>query len=502
MQYFKYIRILLILIFNICAAEIALPEASMPQTSEEVYSLYIWYQSMGQDIESIKDILEKKEQLLQAQNLSAAEEKKIVTQIKSYKEIIEKYQKTEQFLKQPEIQSKIHEFTMRTSALQELENIEKEIFNPLRQALLVQDSVIVEGLFNEFKKRLMHENMSKELASLPSLNAKINYIKAMRIPLHTAQEIVIPYIELMKTEEFNSDFIKIVQKFNQYIDQQLAQLDQNTVNLYKKEIAPRTKVSPSFSSKKQFAEFQQIVKKIKKEIAPSLKLIEELENLENKAEQGDNKSYIKRRLQIIQTHFDKKKIEQLRDINNNLQKLTGNLLALTKRYKGKYPTLFDSQYEEYQAEFKGSDFNAFQAYQALGLDPKENPEHITQEQIDKAYELQRKQLKQTDKNWLAARNASTILRDQIGKQTYDAFLTDHFMLRKLGIDSINAKSKPVEQFLNTNSALAQLQITKDMHDRILQFYPEVNELFSKVGSALNIIETLPQQIENIETLLQ
>ena len=236
--------------------------------------------------------------------------------------------------------------------------------------------------------------------------------------------------------------------------------------------------------------------------------------------------------------FDIEEAQDAVDVFNtlyaeSLQPMLGDMSAKLRRYKGtEFATLFDQMADYYASGsiFGNTAYKSEQAYQALftpevidklnaknpGLnltramfDPVSfNPESISPELIDQAYKESHAIYTQQDPVWRAARNASFLLRNPVGRATYDSFLEDYKNLLAKNLlakgikDHYKNKTGTKNNFLNNKGALSKLQITEatknqiePLQQKIIDTIVQTRSYFDGVVSSITTLDTKKQVIQ-------
>ncbi|MGE0207110.1 MAG: hypothetical protein AB7R69_04670 [Candidatus Babeliales bacterium] len=355
-----------------------------------------------------------------------------------------------------------------------------ELFvEPLKQAI-AHDPSVIQGLMQELQKKLSIAAEQRMLEQKKDPAFALQELKTLRFFLYALYFILEDGLKKHKNNEY-----PVLAKFKNIILNYIEQVDVLSVAWYS---TIRPEDSLSMQLKKLFATSEQTTNnKERQELAVIKKTIQNVSPLFERAikilnDKKTSENVRKKMLEDIMMHYKKGDRERLLNIYTMLQNYPGHLVSKSKRYKEGFPTLFDAQVQEYEKEFKDSVFKPHEAYKSLGL-----PLWASTKEIENAYEKKRVEPNEASEHekrqWKAARNASTVLREPLGKQNYDAFLDDYVLLLQLGVDPyFPVKSKAVQEFLKKQGHLARMEINKKVHDEITVLLKEVLSLTMNLGS--------------------
>lgn len=235
----------------------------------------------------------------------------------------------------------------------------------------------------------------------------------------------------------------------------------------------------------------------------------------------------KKNVARFQTELNALKTSDIQNVRNavdvfntlykeSLQPMTGDIAAKMRRYKNpQYVTLFNQLADYYASEniFGGLSYRPEQAYQALftpeiiaNLNAKNpdlhltsamfdpltfNPDTISPELINQAYDESRTFYKQGTTAWQAARNAGFLLRNPVDKATYDAFLKDYKNLLSKGIkDPYKNRSPQDTLILNNEGAVSQLQITEATYNQLQDIAGDILITVAESKSAFDDVDRI------------
>jgi len=536
-------------------------EIKEPTTPEEAKELENRYEEEKESAKQAEERLVENQKKLDDPTVTPQERSKLQEQIGKDTSVADSYKQMDKELGKPAVKELIKRFTeeiARDYQLSEvaLRNMPREV----KKAFQYEDAFRVQDLAENFSRDFDSDALNKKVAEAKTVDQKLYAIEEGRVKVRLVREPLEKELEAIKKGEktVSPEYQKSLDEFKERIDTKIEVLDAQSLALDAPGFFERvTKgfknwFDSIFDFHKDVAEKRSIdaelasIARNKKTIAPLAKFFDAAEAVENNAnglvkaidgmvEVGrmnvdefskilERATRISKSLEAIDKKFTPENEKQINEAYDSLQKLTGDLLAKSKRYKGEYATLFDSEMAAYTNEFdptrigftpQEKAFGPNEAYETLGLtkevlgfDPQENPDDVTPKQIEDAYEKVRKTYGENTYEWKAARNASTILRNPTGKLIYDAFVKDWTALKQKGFDPAESqKSSSAQEWLNTNGVLVKLEISKELHDKIFnQGLVVLGEVMSDIGSLRtqdeDIGSPLRQQLSRARTSLQ
>jgi len=419
-----------------------------------------------------------------------------------------------------------------TQAVNDFDTIVRVRDPELKDAKAAQEiNKVVEVFDTSFKL----DDMNAEIAKAKGVDGKQKAIDDLRKNINYMDKMVDIELKEIKDKTVSEEYKAALQEFKSTILSKFEVLDEQAIALDSQRIGFFAGIAKGIKNwfdrnfdfhktaaqKGSIDSELKIIQQNKKSIEPIARLFDDAQHLEENAtgfsnlidtmidagnmntvainEKGGFQDHVDKSIKTIddlEKKFtsDSDQKNQIQAAYDSLQKLTGDLLAKSKRYKDDSPTLYAKELIAYKNEFdskiatdppKVKAFGPNEVYESLGLtkktlgfDPQLQPEKITTKQIEDAYEVQRKTLGESSYEWQAARNASTIVRDPAGRATYDAFLKDYTALKKIGINQDEAKTTNAQDWLNTQGELSKLEITKQEYDRIF------NEGFKILGESM------------------
>lgn len=137
----------------------------------------------------------------------------------------------------------------------------------------------------------------------------------------------------------------------------------------------------------------------------------------------------------------------------------------------------------------------------LGFQERE-PETITLEEIKKAIAEKKAKIKEAESNLI--RQIEFFIGDSVGKETYDAFLSDYQMIKNknLNIDAEILEQETIE-FLNTKTKLSRLELSKEQERQLRSELEMLQKSKEKIKDlSIGIPKAIPEITQRITTILE
>ena len=471
--------------------------------------------------------------------LSTEQRATIERQLGEDKQLVETFNSAKGMLDKSEVQRLLQQYKEQLAQLTEKPLTPEDFQTSFQEATAGRDATEIDSLRDWVDTGFDFESMKGKVDKAALPEDKLAAIDEMRSQMQQIKDLVEKELARAEKEGVSDEYKASLDRLNDSLAQTREDLDGLSLGVDEQRIGFFTRLARGIRSwfdrtfdfhkesvlRRSVKDELDLIQKEKKALKPVVRLFSDVEEYErnvngltnvidNMVEVGvmDSQQRYDSMEQHAQKLFDtidtfKKQFtpEQegaINDAYTRLQELIGVLLAKSKRYRGESPTLFDSEFAAYTGELKGSEFQANQMYETLGITPGDTPEKITAEQIDQAYEEIGRTMEGTPQAQ-AARNASVILRDSVGKVTYDAFLKDWQKLQDMKIDPTEPKTNEIVNYLNSKGELSKLEISKDLYDRIFnEALPTLGETMTEVGMQRHEYTSLFKQLGEYRTNLQ
>ena len=511
-----------------------------PTTAEEAGRLEERVDGSEEEVTEAEKRITANEQQIEDPNISTKERGEIAAQLGEDKKLVKTFNEAKGILDKSEVKKLLQEYKEQLAKVAERPLTPEDFQDSFQKATAARDATEINALRDWVDTGFDVESMKSKVDKAATPEDKLAAIDEMRLQTQQIRDQVEKELARAESEGVSDKYKASLDRLNDSLAQTREDLDGLSLGVDEQRIGFFTKLARGIRgwfdrtfdfhkesvSKRSVKDELDAIKKEKKALEPVTRLFSDVESYEgnieglmnvidNMVEVGvmDSQQRYDSMEQRAQKLFDtidtfKAKFtpEQegaINDAYTRLQELTGVLLAKSKRYRGDNPTLFDSEFAAYTGELKGSEFQANQMYEALGLKPGDAPEKITAEAIDQAYEEVREAFQQGTPEWQAARNASTVLRDPVGKVTYDAFLKDWQKLQDMKIDPTKPKTNEIVDYLNSKGELSKLEISKDLRDRIFnEALPVLGETMTEVGMQRHEHISLFKRLDEYRTNLQ
>lgn len=514
-------------------------EVEKPKSAEEAYRLREKYRESEKEVEKARERIKVAE--TKSEDKKAAETSTEKQQLTNDKALVKTFDQAGKFLQDSNVQNMVRTYEGQLASGFEPTQQAKAVETSLTKNLQTQLSAVEKAGFTQDKLQAFESEMdrwnqdlnsaidmgkiTKQLDDIGGAENKLAVLTKPRKRASYARDYIkreMETIESLSKTASPSEKVTLekyknaLNKVNDMVTEKLEQLDTQAVAIDRGRLSFFTRAAKAFEDwfaktfdfgkpterKRSISDEVAAIKRNAPQVKPLARFIENVDRLESLAS-GLQKVIattpegalspktlegLKNRAQKITDELSKLETElgkrtpaeqkALGDVSENLQKLTADLLAKAKRYPDTFSTLFEKEMAYYNSDsiFGGTRFKANQAYEALGLKPG-----ATESQIEEAYAKSRNTLEEGSPEWMAARNASFLLRNRTSKATYDAFLRDYASLSQKGLDPNNITN--VSRTILKNGEVSKLVISKKDFDAIINdAFPVLTEFMSSAGS--------------------
>jgi hypothetical protein len=481
-------------------------QIEQPKTAEDAKLLKDRVEKAMPEVEKAEERITRNRSAIDDRGsaLTPEENKKLSEQIEEDQALVATYKKAEQVLAQEDVQQLLTEYQAQlatdfqsslASDPNSLASASKGFVKVTFESAKTPEDIAsysktVDALYNI-------DAIQKQVQNEPNVETKLSILQKQR---EAIEELKGKVTKALQDTALSNEFKTALQALSDKLDQKISRLDGVNIELYTQNAGFFTRVARSivnwfarnFDFKKP-ATLQRsitselaIISQNKKNLASINALLKDLTRLQDNVKGMrdavsvtpvmDQKTFdnlqdrikaLEALLVKLEKGFTPKEQDLINQTAQTFQELARALFAKTKRYvdRTKFATLFDSELDANTKETLGT-VSPDRLYDLLGFGPDQNPEQITQEQIDAAYQKQMRAVQADPQLSKAVRNASTTLRNPTMRANYDAFVKDYRALENMGIDPRAPKSARVNTYLNNQGELSKLEITKQQHDAI------------------------------------